>query len=268
VKEPLLMIHGFTDTGRTWTPVIPFLEPHHELLMPTLTGHCGGPPVAQDMKDPMAAMADALETVLYDAGHEKAHVAGNSSPATRSVGGSRSRWCAAAVHSASWRSRRPWAGSPTSRLGTRRQFEMAHRFGRPAAKQAEFLAAAGAARARLPRPHRSSGATEAGYGLDLIVGNAECTMFDAYLAHVEAGDYRANWDANLGVPTRIAWSMRDRTPPYRTCSSWYRQALPDAEWVELPDCGHLAQHDDSELVARTILEVTTAGALAAVTEVL
>jgi pimeloyl-ACP methyl ester carboxylesterase len=36
--------------------------------------------------------------------------------------------------------------------------------------------------------------------------------------------------------------------------------LPNAEWVELPDCGHLPQHDDPELVARTILEVTTARA--------
>ena len=34
------------------------------------------------------------------------------------------------------------------------------------------------------------------------------------------------------------------------------EALPAAEWVDLPDCGHLPQHDDPELVARTILELT------------
>jgi pimeloyl-ACP methyl ester carboxylesterase len=54
--------------------------------------------------------------------------------------------------------------------------------------------------------------------------------------------------------------MRDRTLPYKTCTGWYRNELPDAEWVELPDVGHLSQHDDPELVARTILEVTTARA--------
>jgi pimeloyl-ACP methyl ester carboxylesterase len=54
--------------------------------------------------------------------------------------------------------------------------------------------------------------------------------------------------------------MADRTLPYKTCTGWFREALPDAEWIELPDCGHLSQHDDPELVARTILEVTTARA--------
>jgi pimeloyl-ACP methyl ester carboxylesterase len=95
---------------------------------------------------------------------------------------------------------------------------------------------------------------------DLITGAADCSIFDAFIDHLEHGDYRGKWEQDLGVPTRIAWGTRDRTIPLKTCSGWYRQALPDAEWVELPDCGHLAQHDDPELVARTILEVTTARA--------
>jgi len=97
---------------------------------------------------------------------------------------------------------------------------------------------------------------------DLIAGSADCSIFDALFEHLEAGQYRGRWDKDFGVPTRIAWGMRDRTLPSKTCTGWYRKELPDAEWVELPDVGHLSQHDDPALVAQTILEVTTARAAA------
>jgi pimeloyl-ACP methyl ester carboxylesterase len=262
VKEPLLLIHGFTDTGRTWTPVIPFLEPHHELLVPTLTGHSGGPPLPQDMSDPLATMADGLETVLDEAGHDKAHVAGNS------LGGWLAFELAHRGRALSVVAISPGMGWDTEQAParTRRQFEIAHRLGRFGAKHAEFLARRPGLRKLVFRdlvahPERLRPST----AYDLIAGNAECTMFDAYFAHMDAGDYRGKWQDDLGVPTRIAWGRRDRTLPYKSSSGWYRQALPDAEWVELPDCGHLAQHDDPGLVARTILEVTTARAPAAVT---
>jgi hypothetical protein len=35
-----------------------------------------------------------------------------------------------------------------------------------------------------------------------------------------------------------------------------QRLLPDAEFVALPDCGHLAMWDDPPLVAQTILDVT------------
>lgn len=40
---PLLLLHGFTDTWRTWELVLPALEREHEVLAPTLPGHAGGP---------------------------------------------------------------------------------------------------------------------------------------------------------------------------------------------------------------------------------
>jgi pimeloyl-ACP methyl ester carboxylesterase len=134
---------------------------------------------------------------------------------------------------------------------------MAHRLGPWAAKNAEFLARRPGLRKIVFRdvvahPERLTPNT----AYDLIAGSADCSIFDAFLAHLEAGDYRGKWDEDLGVPTRIAWGTRDRTIPFKTCSGWYRQVLPAAEWVELPDCGHLAQHDDPQLVAQTILEVT------------
>ena len=253
MKEPLLLIHGFTDTARTWRNLIPLLEPHHEVLAPTSTGHAGGPSVPAEMKDPMVAIADGLETVLDDAGHEKAHLVGNS------LGGwlafelaSRGRALSVVALSPAmgWEADQP----PTH---TRRQFKLAHAAGPHLAKRGKSLVTRPGLRKLLFRdvvahPERLSPAM----AYDLLQGSAECSVFDAYLEHIENGDYRGNWPDDLGVPVRIAWGTRDRTIPLKTCSGWFREALPDAEWVDLEDCGHLPHHDDPELVARTILEVT------------
>jgi pimeloyl-ACP methyl ester carboxylesterase len=41
VSSPLLLLHGFTDTGRTWDLVRPALEAAHDVLTPNLPGHFG-----------------------------------------------------------------------------------------------------------------------------------------------------------------------------------------------------------------------------------
>jgi pimeloyl-ACP methyl ester carboxylesterase len=42
---PLVLLHGFTDTWRTWELVLGSLERRHDVLAPTLAGHAGGPPL-------------------------------------------------------------------------------------------------------------------------------------------------------------------------------------------------------------------------------
>ena len=39
---PLVLIHGVTDTWRTWELVLGELERHHDVLAPALPGHAGG----------------------------------------------------------------------------------------------------------------------------------------------------------------------------------------------------------------------------------
>lgn len=252
VKEPLLLIHGFTDTGATWHPLAPLLEPHHEVLTPTLTGHCGGPELPAQIGDPLRVMADGLERVLDDAGYDRVHCVGNS------LGGWLAFELANRKRALSVVALSPAMGWETERppKRTERQFRMAHRMGPWAARRAKFLVTRPglrkiALRDVVAHPERVS--PRAAH--DLIVGSSQCSIFEALTDHLENRDYRARWD-DLGVPTRIAWGTRDRTLPYRTCTGWYREALPDAEWVDLEDCGHLPQHDDPQLVARAILEVT------------
>jgi pimeloyl-ACP methyl ester carboxylesterase len=253
MKEPLLLIHGFTDTAATWVSVVPLLEPQHEVLAPTLTGHHGGPSFTPGAPDPVAAIADGLERYLDDAGQDQVHLVGNS------LGGFLAFELANRGRGLSVVAISPAMGWETQHAPARtlRQFEMAHRLGPFAKTRAEFIARRPglrkiALRDVIAHPERISPRT----AYELIVGAADCSIYDAVIEHLEHGDYRGKWNHDLGIPTRIAWGTRDRTIPYETCSGWYRQALPDAEWVELPDCGHLAQHDNPELVARTILEVT------------
>ncbi|MHB1570758.1 MAG: alpha/beta fold hydrolase, partial [Solirubrobacteraceae bacterium] len=49
--SPMVCLHGFTDTWRTWELVLRALEPRHEVFAPTLAGHRGGPPLAQVSDD-------------------------------------------------------------------------------------------------------------------------------------------------------------------------------------------------------------------------
>ena len=253
MKEPLLLIHGFTDCAGTWERVLPLLEPRHEVLAPSLVGHRGGPPADEQMTDPLATMADALEVLLDDAGHEKAHIAGNS------LGGYLAFELAARGRALSVVALSPAMGWATDQppAATKRVFTRARALAPHLPRVAEFLSRRPGLRKLVFRelvahPERMS-PREA---YDLIIGSTECTIFEPFLDHIESGKYRPSWPDDLGVPTRIAWSGSDRTLPSETCSSWYRSALPDAEWVVMPGLGHLPQHDDPELVARTILEVT------------
>jgi pimeloyl-ACP methyl ester carboxylesterase len=56
----------------------------------------------------------------------------------------------------------------------------------------------------------------------------------------------------------VAWSEKDEIVPVASCGPIARERLPEATFKTLPDVGHDPMMDDPELVARTILSVTTA----------
>jgi len=74
--SPLVWLHGFTDTWRTWELVLGELERHHDVLAPTLAGHAGGPKI--DGAIGHRLLADAIERAMDQAGFEVAHIVGNS----------------------------------------------------------------------------------------------------------------------------------------------------------------------------------------------
>ena len=74
--SPLVCLHGFMETWRTWELVLPALERRHDVLAPTLPGHAGGP--ALEGPPTGHLMADAVERAMDDAGFDTAHVVGSS----------------------------------------------------------------------------------------------------------------------------------------------------------------------------------------------
>src|ERR1041385_5509328 len=76
--EPMLLVHGFTDTWRAWTPVLAALEEHHEVLVPTLPGHLGGDPMPPGQPISVGAVVDRLEELMDAAGMPRAHLVGSS----------------------------------------------------------------------------------------------------------------------------------------------------------------------------------------------
>ncbi|WP_409370985.1 alpha/beta fold hydrolase [Mycolicibacterium setense] len=64
----------------------------------------------------------------------------------------------------------------------------------------------------------------------------------------------------MPCPVTVAWSEKDEIVPVTSYGPRARARLPQATFVTLPDVGHDPMVDDPELVARTILSVTTANA--------
>src|SRR6478609_7213168 len=73
---PLVCLHGFTDTWRTWELVLPALERRHDVLAPTLAGHLGGPALGEGFDGD--TVVEHVERAMDDAGIATAHIAGNS----------------------------------------------------------------------------------------------------------------------------------------------------------------------------------------------
>src|SRR3954454_17031320 len=73
---PLVCLHGFIDTWRTWELVLPALERHHDVLAPMLPGHAGGPSI-EGAATP-STLVEGVERAMDEAGFETAHIVGNS----------------------------------------------------------------------------------------------------------------------------------------------------------------------------------------------
>ncbi len=75
---PLLLLHGIGAIWRAWSPVLPYLEPYHEVIVPTLHGHAGGPALDSEVVPSVEALVDGIEAELDRMGLQKVHIAGNS----------------------------------------------------------------------------------------------------------------------------------------------------------------------------------------------
>ena len=249
---PLVLLHGATMSWRAWRPVLPFLVGRHDVFAPTLTGHRGGPSLPPGATPGMAALVDQLCAQFDEAGIETAHLVGNS------LGG----WVALEL-ARRGRARSVVAFSPAGAWRSRGDFERlvalfhtAHAvLGNPLL--GPLVRNRMLQRLGLTRLAAHPGHIPAEDVREMIADMVGCEMFDAMFRSPLEVTRLAPFDV-AHCPVRIAWARRDRVISYRRFGRPMRELVPGAEFSLLPGVGHLPMYDDPRLVARTVLELTSA----------
>jgi pimeloyl-ACP methyl ester carboxylesterase len=248
---PLVCLHGFTDTWRTWELVLPALERHHDVLALTLAGHAGGPPIDGAISD--TVLADAVERAMDTAGFETAHLVGNS------LGGYVSMQLAARGRALTVVALAPaggWAEGDESYkdlLGL--QATLIEQV-KAAAPHAEAILASREGRRRATQFTATNFEhIPAELLAHQIRGSAGCDVALALIEHA----YRAGWSLDsekIDCPVRILWGTEDKLLRWPSAAARLRDCLPHADWIELDGIGHCPQLDTPFETAELILGFT------------
>ena len=94
----------------------------------------------------------------------------------------------------------------------------------------------------------------AGQAVDVLLDMADCPVADDMLGTSESV---APLEP-LPCPVTLAWSAKDHIFPPEVNGATARERLPHADYLVLPDVGHVPMIDDPRLCARTILARTKA----------
>ena len=250
--SPLVCLHGFTDTWRTWELALPQLERRHDVLAPTLLGHAGGPPLNGGMTG--SAIADAVERAMDEAGFDTAHIAGNS------LGGYVALQLAARDRARSVVALAPAGGWADDSYKQSLQF---------------FPAMQEQVKTALPHVDAIVATTEGRRQAtrfvaenfehippDLIAhqihGVASCDAVRPMVAFATREGYDLD-AAAITCPVRIVWGSEDKLLPWPSAAARFRHDwLPNADWVELEGVGHCLQLDIPLETAELITSFTAA----------
>jgi len=227
------------DTWRTWELVLPALDRRHDVLAPTLPGHAGGPPLAGAVSS--AAIVDAVERAMDEAGFETAHIVGNSLGgyvALKLAERGRARSVVALAPAGGW---------------AREDESYKETLAYQAAMQEQVKAAAPQVDAILASPEGRRRATQfisvnfehipAELLAHLTLGVANCKAAGPLIENA----LREGWplDAEkITCPVRVLWGTEDKLLPWPSAAARYRDAwLVQADWVVLDGVGHCPQLD-------------------------
>jgi pimeloyl-ACP methyl ester carboxylesterase len=249
---PLVCLHGFTDTWRSWELVLPVLERHHDVLAPTLPGHAGGPRMAMDMT--AAAVVDAVERAMDDAGFATAHIVGNS------LGGHIALQLAVRGRADSVVALAPaggWAEGDGSFRDTLGHFTTMQELLKAAAPHADAIVATAAGRRRATQLIAARFEhIPAELLAHQICGAASC----AAVGRMIETALRDGWSLDAGriaCRVRVVWGTQDRLLAWpSTAARYLNDWLPHADWVELEGVGHCPQLDVPVETAQLILGFT------------
>jgi pimeloyl-ACP methyl ester carboxylesterase len=250
---PLVFLHGFLDTWRSWELLLPALERSHDVLAPTLPGHAGGPPIEGELSD--STLADAVERCMDDAGFDTAHVVGNS------LGGfvglqlaarGRARSVVALAPAGGWS---PGDGSLDRLLSLQ---AVGHQLSRQAAPYVDRLVATPEGRRRATELITVSYEHIPADLLALLtLAVAACDEAPRLIEYAR----RTPWTIEperIACPVRVVWGTEDRLLPWPSAATRFRtEWLPHADWVVLDGVGHCPQLDVPLETAQLILGFTS-----------
>lgn len=249
---PLVLLHGFTDTWRTWELVLPALERHHEVLAPTLAGHAGGPPVGGELTDD--TLAEAVERAMDEAGIETAHIAGNS------LGGFLALQLAARGRARSVVALAPaggWADGDTSYSDALGHFVSMKQLLDAAVPHIDTIVSTPEGRRRATAMITTNvDHLEPELVAHLMRGAAGCDALLDFVDHARERGWPLDAE-RIDCPVRVVWGTEDRLLPWPRAARRYQQVLPAADWVELDGVGHCPQLDVPLEAAQLILGWTT-----------
>jgi pimeloyl-ACP methyl ester carboxylesterase len=252
LREPLILIHGFTDTWRTWELVLPWLEERHDVVAVALPGHDGGPEIARDV-DGDVAVAE-VERVMTARGWETAHVAGNSLGgyvALQLAERGRARTVVAFAPAGGWAE-----GDDAYR-------EVLAHFPQVQAEVQAYARQAGALMQTDLGRRRATATTTVNYQHippDLLIHQfravARCTAVEPMTKLAETQGWTLD-PSRVDCPLRFVWGTEDVLLPWPRAAARYRAWFPTADWIELQDVGHAIQLDVPREAAQLILGFTT-----------
>jgi len=249
---PMVCLHGFTDTWRTWELVLPALEREHDVLAPTLLGHAGGPAIEGELSEDL--LVDAVERAMDEAGFATAHIVGNS------LGGYVSLQLASRGRAESVVALAPaggWAVNDESYRDTLEYFVQMQEQLKAAVPHAEALLSTDEGR-RLATQFVVTNYRHIPTELLLhqLRGAAACEAAAPLIQYALDN----GWDldaAAIDCPVRIVWGTDDRILPFpRTVARFRTDWLPTADYVELDGIGHCPQLDVPSECAELILGFT------------
>ncbi|MDX6627450.1 MAG: hypothetical protein QOE56_2439 [Solirubrobacterales bacterium] len=246
---PLVLLHGFTDTWRTWELVMPALEARHEVLAPTLAGHAGGPPLAGEVSDEL--LADEVERAMDAAGFETAHVVGNS------LGGYVGLQLAERGRARSVLAFAPaggWALGDPAFEETLAYFLAMQRGVKVLAGRADAIVASAEGRRNVTRFITTDFEhIPAELIAHMMLGVARCEVAPLIEFAREQG-YELDPE-KIECPVRIVWGTGDLLLRWPSTAARYREEwVPAAEWIELDGIGHCPQLDVPLEAAQLILD--------------
>jgi pimeloyl-ACP methyl ester carboxylesterase len=218
--SPLVCLHGFMDTWRTWELVLPALER-----------------AASD-----TLIADAVERAMDDAGFATAHVVGNS------LGGYVALQLAARGRAQSVVALAPaggWAATSAALDEILALQAAMHEQAKLSAPHAEAILASAEGRRRATRLIvESFEHIPAELIAHQVLGVASARGVPALIEHGLREGYGSLDAQRIACPVRIVWGTADRLLPWPSAAARFRDEwLPHADWVELEGVGHCPQLD-------------------------